>query len=106
MSDNRKQTIMKGIKNSVFLDSGYKQFLLEFVRNTPAKHLENFEKYIQKLEKEQNKFMEDVVKKNPDFLEKFKILKKKKVAKTLHKKEATEKEKEAKTLAKLEEKLK
>jgi hypothetical protein len=106
MSDDRQQKIMKGIKNSVFLDPEYKQFLLEFVKSTPGKYLENFEKYIQKLEKEQNEFIQDIVKKNPDFLEEFKILKKKKIAKTIRKKESIEREKEKKALSKLEGELK
>lgn len=97
---------MEGIKNSVFLDQDYKRFLLGFVESTPEKYLGNFEKYVEKLEEEQGRFMQDVLKKNPNFLEEFNVLKKKKIAKTGRKKEATEREKEGKIIAKLEEKLK
>ena len=106
MPNNRQRTIIERVRNSIFLDPDYKQFLLEFVKSTPAKYLGSFEKYIRSLDKEQKQFMKNVVKKNPDFLGEFELLKNKKTTKNIRKKEATDRKKEGEILSKLEEELK
>lgn len=103
---NTKLQIIKRIKESIFLDKDYKKFLIDFIKDMPEKNLNIFSKYIEEMKEEQDKFINKALKLHPEIIEEFKVIKKKKISKSIEKEEKHEKKKTKEVLEELEKKLK